>query len=460
MSFSQLIQILWARRALVLCVTLGALVSALAANLLMPKKYVARATVVVDSRGVDLVTGTSTPMQSTAGVLATQVDVISSRGVALKVADLLEPGQATTQEARARKLLRDLTIKPAQEGNVIQIRYEDPDPVLAAKVANAFADAYLSTNIELKLDPAKQQSRWFDSQLQGLRGDVESRREKLSEYQQHNGIVATDDKFDVELSRLDEITKQLVDAQRVAQGAEVRLSEADRALASGDVRQLPEVMGSSAVQSLKGELNKAEARLAELGERYDRNYPPYMSAAAEVKSLRDRLASEMQNTHSSMGQSAHVARRQVAELQSAFDRQKARILQLRQQRDEASMRAREVDNAQNAYDSALQRGARLKMESQLNQTNVSILDRAGVPQSSATPGLALTAALACVFGGMLGIALALMLERIDRRVRSGDELADNLGLEVLAHVPRLRASFREQKRLPPSIGNLPRLKSA
>jgi chain length determinant protein EpsF len=357
--------------------------------------------------------------------------------------------------------VKDLSIKPSQEGNVIQIRYEHVDPVFAARVANAFADAYLATNIELKLDPAKQQSRWFDSQLQSLRADVEARRDKLSDYQQKHGIVATDDKFDVELARLDEIAKQLVESQREAQGANVRLSQADQAVESGDVQDLPEVMGSSVVQNLKGELSKAEARLAELSERYDRNYPPYMAAAAEVRSLRERLAGEMHATHSSIGQSAQVARRQVSELQGAFDRQKARILELRQQRNEAAMRVSEVENAQNAYDSALQRAARLRMESQMNQTNVSILDRAGVPQNASTPGLALSAALALVFGAMLGVALALMLERLDRRVRSGDELPDLSGLEVLAQVPHLRASFRSStvRRLP-RMGNLPGLKSA
>jgi succinoglycan biosynthesis transport protein ExoP len=454
MSFMQLVRILWARRGLVLFVTLAAFASAVAANIILPKKYIAVAAVVVDSRGVDPVTGTNTPTQSTAGVLATQVDVISSRAVALKVVDALEPA-SLEREKRARALLRALTVKPSQEGNVIQIRFEDIDPVFAARAANAFADAYLQTNIDLKLDPARQQSHWFDAQVQSLRTSVEASREKLSEYQKSHGIVATEDKFDVEMARLDEIARQLVEAQRSSQGADARINQADRALESGSIQEMPDVLSNNVVQNLKAELARAEARLAELGERYDRNYPPYMSAAAEVNTLRERLAAEIKDTHNSLGQSAEIARRQVGDLQSAFDRQKARILELRQQRNEAATREREVENAQGAYDAAVQRAARLRLESQLNQTNVAVLDRAGVPLSAATPGLALSAALALVFGAMLGVALALMLERADRRVRSGDELMELANLEVLAQVPRLRASFRPQLgRRIPRIGNL------
>jgi chain length determinant protein EpsF len=441
MSFSQLLRILWARRRLVLIVTVAAVVSAVAANLLLPKKYVATASVVVDSRGVDPVTGNSVPVQSGAAMLATQSDVISSRSVALKVVDKL--GLVAAQsDSEAQALLRKLTVKPSQESNVIQIRFEDSDPNVAARTANAFADAYLEIDLELKLDPAKRQSVWFDGQLQGMRAAVEGRRQKLSEYEQSNGILAAEDKLDVETVRLEEISRQLLEAQRNAKSATARLDQADRAVASGRLQELPDILGNSLLQTMKTDLTRAEGRLAELAERYDRNHPQYIGAAAEVRTLADRLAAEIQNAKGSIAQSAQIAKQQVAELQRAFDSQKTRILELRQQRNVLTLRDREVENAQGAYDSALQRSNQLRMESQFNQTSVAVLDRASAPLTPATPGLALSAVLALVFGAMLGSALALLLERLDRRVRCGDELAEIAGFELLAQVPHVRACFQ------------------
>jgi succinoglycan biosynthesis transport protein ExoP len=444
MSFTQLLRILWARRGLVLLVTTLAVLSAVSANLFLPKSYVATASLVVDSRGVDPVTGATAQSQSAAALLATQLDVISSRTVALKVVDRLGLA-AGGRDSAAHVLLRKLTVKPSQDSNVIQIRFEDSNPKFAAQAANAFADAYLETNLELKLDPAKRRSAWFDGQLQGMRATVEARRRKFSEYQQSHGIVAAEDKVDVETMRLEELSRQLLEAQRNAKDAGARLDQADRAVASGSVQELPDILGNSLLQSMKTDLTRAEGRLAELAERFDRKHPQYISAAAEVRALSDRLAAEVRNAKGSIAQSAQIAQQQVAELQRAFDSQKNRVLELRQQGNELEVQDREVENAQGAYDSALQRSSQLRMESQLNQTSVAVLDRASPPATPATPGLALSAVLSLVFGTMFGCALALLLERLDRRVRSGDELEEIIGLAVLAHVPHVRASFQVRR---------------
>src|SRR5690606_31813082 len=98
---------------------------------------------------------------------------------------------------------------------------------------------------------------------------------------------------------------------------------------------------------------------------------------------------------------------------------------------------------QAAYDAALQRASQLRLESQLNQTTVAVLDRASAPVNPAGLGLFLTTALSLIFGSILGAALALTIEMLDRRVRDGEELLTAAGLEVLGEVPRLRASFKQ-----------------
>jgi len=452
MSFSQLLHILWARRVLVATVTIAMLVAAVVASLIVPRKYVATASLVIDPRGVDPVTGTSIAVQPAAGLLATQVDVIASRAVASRVVDELRaPGAPATdsgsageaaREAAVSALLQSVSVKPGADSNVLRIRFEDSDPDFAARAANAFADAYLRTSLELRLEPTRRHSAWFEEQLQSLRSNVEKQRESLSKYQRDNRLVATDERLDVETSRLDEISKQLLDAQRVSKETDARLRQTSQAMRSGRVQELPDMIGNGLLQTMKADLVRAEGRLAELSERLDRNHPQYMSAAAEVRTLREKLAAETRSTQGSIEQAAQIAQRQTADLQRAFDEQKSRILELRRQRDEIALRSREVENAQGAYDAALQRASQLRMESQLNQTSVAILDRATPPRYPATPGLTLSAALGIVFGVMLGGALALLLEMLDRRVRASEEFVNLTGVEVLIEVPRLQAGFR------------------
>lgn len=453
MSLSQLLQILWARRAFVATVTIAMLVLAIVASLIVPRKYVATSSLVIDSRGLDPVTGASSVAQPAAGLLATQMDVIASRAVALKVVEELQrtpdvPAAAsdfargTSREAAASALLQSVSVKPGSDSSVVRIRFEASDPDFAARAANAFADAYLQTSLELRLEPTRRHSTWFEEQLQSLRSNVEKQRDSLSTYQRDNRLVATDERLDVETSRLDEISKQLLEAQRVSKETDARLRQASQAVSKGRVQELPDMIGNSLLQTMKADLVRAEGRLAELSERLDRNHPQYMSAAAEVRTLREKLAAETRSTQGSIEQAAQIAQRQTADLQRAFDEQKSRILELRRQRDEIALRNREVENAQGAYDSALQRASQLRMESQLNQTSVAILDRATPPRDAATPGLTLSAALGIVFGAMLGGALALLFEMLDRRVRARAEFVDLTGVDILIEVPRLQASFK------------------
>ncbi|HKE96692.1 MAG TPA: GNVR domain-containing protein [Povalibacter sp.] len=456
----QLLRILWARRQLVIAATAGAFVLALIAFLAMPKTYVGTTSMVVDARAADPLTGAAPNIPSVAAIISTQIDVITSRAVALRVVDALklptdekradETGlPQRDRESWATELLKNLEVKPVADSNVVRVRFEDTDPTFAANVANAFAEAYMQTSVNLRLDPARRQSAWYEEQLQRMRNVVEEKRQKLSEYQRAHGIVAaTNERLDVENARLDEISKQLLDAQRNAQSAGARLSQAQHATQGDRLGEVPEIMGNALLQSLKADLARAEAKLATLSERYDRNHPQYIAAAAEVQSLRQKIAAEVGSAKGSIEQSAQISQRQLSDLQRAFDAQKQHILELSQQRDEVSVQDREVQNAQAAYDAALQRASQLRLESQLNQTSVAVLDTAVAPSSPAGLGLFLTSALSLVFGGILGAALALMLEMFDRRVRDGDELVSVAGLEVLGEVPRLRASFKPLKALP------------
>src|SRR5687768_14365175 len=98
MNFTQLVRILWARRRLVIGITAAALVLAVFANLVMPNKYVATTSLLIDTKGVDPLTGANGPSQAAAAQLATQIDVITSRAVALQVVDALNLTQTPGEE--------------------------------------------------------------------------------------------------------------------------------------------------------------------------------------------------------------------------------------------------------------------------------------------------------------------------------------------------------------------------
>ncbi len=456
MNFTQFLLILKAR-SLVALLALGVTVATtVIVSLLLPKSYTATNTLIVDAKAKDPVTGALLPAQLMPGYMATQVDILQSQNVGLKVVQGLKltenaqvradfqaatDGQGSIQHWLTDLLLKKLEVTPSRESAAIQVSFSGADPRFAAVVANAFAQAYINTNLELKVEPARQTSQWFEAQIKGLRENLEKAQGKLSSYQRAKGLIASDERIDVETARLAELSSQLVGAQSQTFDSSSRQSQSGNALA--EVEQNP------LIQGLKRDLAMGETKLVELGQKVGKNHPQYQRAQAEVDSLRAELNAEMKTVTRSVGTTVKVAQGREADIRNALAAQKARILALKQQRDEAAVLVRDVENAQRVYDTALQRFNQSALESQNTQTDVVVLNPAVPPLEESSPKILLNTILAIFLGGLLGIGLAFLMEMIDRRVRSAEDLSAALDMPVLGEIAKFKKSrgwlpFRRQ----------------
>jgi polysaccharide biosynthesis transport protein len=451
MHMTELRQVLWARRRRFLVVTGCTVLLALAISLILPKTYVGTVAVVVDTKGTDPVTGAVSPGELLPSNLATQLDIIASTRVALKVVDHLHldrnpamiekfqsdtDGQGSIRHWVADKLLNKLQVEPGHESSVISIEFSAVDPDFAALIANEFSEAYVQTNLELAMDPAKSQASWFGGQLQQLRKNLQTAQERLSQYQQTKSLVGTEDRLDVENGKLVEMTSQLVVAQSQMYDAQTRQRQMSQALKKNETEQLPDILGNGLLQSMKGDLARAEAKLAQIAQRYDRNYPERQNAAAEVQTLQAKLAAELDTARGSINQAAQIASQRAVELQTQVDRQKKHILDLKQQRDNADVLQREVEIAQRAYDATSQRASDVRLQSQLNQSTVAVLSPATAPIDPARPKLVLNLVLGAFFGLLLATGLCCIAELKDTRLRDTRSVTDVAGMQILAEIPR------------------------
>ena len=450
MTIKQFLNILWSRRWILLSVLVITSSLTLLVNLRMAKQYVATTALVVDQRGIDQITGLTVPVQLLAGYMATQSEVIASPNVARKVVEKLKLDESPvfldklaknpnelvdTKDQVASLLLPNLDVKPSRESSLIQISFTYTDAQVAAQIANAFADAYVQTSIELRAQPAKANADWFDSQLAMLRERLAAAQLVLSNYQQQHGIVVSDDRIDIENTRLAELSRQLVESQAKTNELVSRkelLTNTGKNGGSAD--SLQEVLNSALIQSLKSDAARAEANFAELSKRLDKNHPQYKQAEAEVSSLHQQIQSEVQRVLNSINSGASASKQRDALLASSLAAQKAKVLELKQQHDEISVLSHEVENAQKAYDSAMQRSVQTHMESEVNQTNISILNPALPPQNASKPKILLNLVISLFLGGLLGVTISLITELIDRRIRSEQDMTELVGIPVFAVV--------------------------
>jgi uncharacterized protein involved in exopolysaccharide biosynthesis len=170
MSLNQFVTVLRARRWVVLSTLLVAVIVAVAVSALLPARWLASASVLLEWKGADPSSGMLVSGQTRPEHLATQVEIIQSRNVALKVVEALklddsQPLQKQWRDATqgrgslkvwiADRLLANLDPKPVRASNVVSINFSGADPASAAAIANAFAEAYADTNVELQQEGAR-----------------------------------------------------------------------------------------------------------------------------------------------------------------------------------------------------------------------------------------------------------------------------------------------------------------
>lgn len=440
MSLQQFLLILLARKRVALYALIATVLTTLVASLVMSRQYTAVTEVVVDVKSADPIAGFVMAPTMIPGYMATQVDIINSERVAQKVVHLLKLDQnpkvqrdwqeATEGKGRVDVWLADLLqkkldVKPSRESNVVAIKYQSTDPQFSAAVANAFAQAFIETNIELKVEPARQYSQYFETQIEARRQSLEKAQAKLSGYQKEKGIVVTDERLNYENLKLNELQTQLV-------LAETQSAESHSKQRSGGSDTLQDVIQNPLINQLKAEVARAESKLQDLAGNLGKNHPQYQRQLAELESLKQQLAAETKHITVAVGTSSSVSKQKETELRAAIEAHKKRIFVLKEGRDEAAALQREVETAQRAYELVSQRLTQTKLESENSQTNVSILSVAQPPIEHSSPKLVLNLALSVFLGVLLGIGAALISEMLDRRIRSEKDLSETLGIPVLA----------------------------
>lgn len=452
MSFGQVLSILRARWKIALLMFVLTVGVTLAVSLILPKQYTATASVVLDVKP-DPVSAIVFAGAMNPAFMATQVDVIQSDRVAYRVVRNLKltespevrqqwldetDGEGSIEVWLADTFSKKLDVKPSVQSNVINVSYTAPDPRFAAGLANAFVRAYIDTSLELRVDPAKQYSTFFDKQGKEARDSLEKAQARLSAFQRERGITATDERLDVETARLSELSSQLVTIQAIAAESNSRQGQANGTSAE----QMQEVLSNPVINNLKAQLSSQEARLKELGARYGSAHPQVIELKESIAELKVKIAEETKRVTGGVGVTGSINRAREAQVQAALAAQRAKVLSLKQVRDEGMVLAREVDNAQRTYDTLMARSTQTSLESQTTQSNVNVLTEAVAPLKPSSPRVVLNTLLSVFLGSLLALGAAFLLELFDRRVRSVDDVAAVLQLPVLGIMPKPGAKLR------------------
>ena len=434
----QIWSIFWAYRKLSLFIALVIVGLAAAVVAMLPRTYQATATLMVNYQVNDPLNSKEFPIGLLSSYMATQTELLRNSTVLLTVIDRLKMtenadytagynGDAGGLREYAREVLdKNLGIYQGQFGSqLIYITYGARSRAEAALVANTVAEVFKEQDFVRSTDPTTERAKRYTEQLEQLKVKAGQAQQEYTAFYQHNSLIdAGGNGASVEVALLSDLQQQLVEAQRLLRSAE--------AMSSGDQEVGDHVMGSQLVQTMKSQIAAQESRLAELRTTLGPRHPQVVELLSQIDTNRRGLAAEVGRYSRNATTGLSAAQRLEQGAQAAVSAQRGKVLSSSALHDQATKYRLELDAAQAIYKRALDGYDDVMFASMGNYTNVSVVSRATPPAKASKPRVAMYLLLAALAGGFLGLAIPLVYELVNRRVRSRDDFERDNGVPVLA----------------------------
>lgn len=339
-------------------------------------------------------------------------------------------------EQLIRKFQKNLKVVQVPNTSLINIKYSDPDPSLATEIANAITATFIEQNFKSRYDSTMQAADWLSKQLADLQIKVESSQAKLVQYQRDHGIVGADDKQNLTIDKLDELNKELTQAQ----ADRIQKESLYQVAVSSNPEGLGAILQDPILNALRTQQTQLQAQYALLSTEFGPGYPKVLEIKNQLDQLDRSYKDQVQNSVNRIQNDYQTALNRERMLQAALTEQTTVADQLSENAIEYKVLKQEADSNRQLYDGLLQKLKEASLAAGLESTNVRIVDRARVPLHPARPNIPMNLEFAVLIGLIGGVAIAFVLEVLDTTVRTPDQAETVSGLPTLGVIP-LQSTF-------------------
>jgi tyrosine-protein kinase Etk/Wzc len=346
---------LWRKRWRIIIPTLLAALAAFVIVQLITPKYFSEARILIESRSnvylrpdADKIT---TDPTVDAEAVASQAQIILSRDLALEVIKKLKLGDlpefdstlngvspitsvlgmlglvkdplSMTHEERVLNAYYDrLTVSPLEKSRIINVDFLSADPELAARVANAIAEAYLVRQREATQEQAKSAGDWLAGQIETMRQKVEAAEAKVEDFRAKSNLLVGINNTTLSQQQLGDINAQLAAARALQADADAKARLIRDIIKSGKPIESSDVLNSELIRRLTEQRVTLRAQLAEQSSTLLDNHPRIKELRAQIADLESQIRSEAETMARSFEGDAQLAGARVAQQTAMLDQLK------------------------------------------------------------------------------------------------------------------------------------------
>lgn len=325
---------------------------------------------------------------------------------------------------------KSLSVEPVRNSRLVQVSVLNPDPDLAANIANNVAKTFMASNIERKLESSLYARQFLEEQIRQTKAKLEESERVINQYAKKNEILNLGDKGSAATQTFVDFSAALGKAQQDRIRAETLYNQVKL-----NPESAPQAVTNEAIRAYKEQRAKLEAEYAKNQAVFKPDYPAMVQARAQIADLEARIKTEVNNILSSIQAQYLAAKKTEDQIQSKVASSRSEVLTVQDRSVDMNLLSRELDTNRQVYDSLLQRLKEVSVTAGITANNVSIVDQASVPLFPASPNVKANLGLGVLLGMFLGMLIALLREQLDDSVKSASEIENQYQLPLLGLIP-------------------------
>jgi succinoglycan biosynthesis transport protein ExoP len=345
------------------------------------------------------------------------------------------PDAEALQQYIVWKLKSGIDVKRLERTYVLTLEFSSTNPFLAREIATAYADAYLTDQLDSKYESTRRASDWLQKRISELRQRSLETDLAVQKFKAEKGLIASSGQL-VSDQQLTQINSQLIVAQSEVASAEARYKRIKSILDTGEMDgAVTESLESTIITDLRSRFLEASRREADISKRLGDKHVQVIRLRNEKAEYRRLMFDELARIAESYRSTLEVARsaqqnlqRQVAQATGVSAVANDSLVQLRELE-------REAETYKRLYETFLSRYQEAVQQQSFPVTEARVISAPTTPGGPSSPKTTLVLALSMFVGIIAGAGLGAFREFRDRFFRTGDQIRDYLELEPLGTVP-------------------------
>lgn len=331
-----------------------------------------------------------------------------------------------------------LSAEPMKTSSLVRVNFEAHDRELAARAANAVADAFIENDLEARFQLTQKASDWLNSRVAGLRQKLADSEKTLQEYRERERIIDSKGLAQSGTSKvLEDLFQKLGETRQRRSESEVAYNQvrALRGTAGANFESIPAVLRSPLFLDAKKVEGDAEKRLSELAQRYGKEHPRMVQAESELKSSRENTRRQIDTIVAGLSKEYEVARANEAAIERTLGEARGQVQNVNRKEYQLGALEREVAANRQLYDMFIGRFKETTVTNDLQSAIGRVIDRAQPPGGPIRPNTDQVIRTAFLLSLLFAMAVALLLDRLDNTIKTTGDVESRLGIGVLSAIP-------------------------